>query len=315
MPELPEVTTTVKDLNKILPSFFIKDIWTDLAKKNQKVKQFKNTLKDKKFFDKFKREIKGSKIKNVERRAKYILIHLNNKKTILVHLKMTGHLLFGKYEFDKKQDKWTPAKNEKKELYDPYNRFIHVVFTLHKLKQKTTKHLVFCDVRKFGKVTMVSTDKLYEQKSPLSLLGPEPLDLKFNFKRFKKQLLTKPNGKIKTVLMNQKVLSGIGNIYSDEMLWLSSIHPESKPTKIPEDKLKLLYVSMKKVLKKGITLGGDSTSDYRHIDGKKGNFHFNHNAYKRTNEKCGKKSCSGVIIRKVINGRSAHFCNFHQKLF
>jgi len=317
MPELPEVTTTVKALNKVLPGLFVLDVWTDLAKKDQKIKQFKNTLKDKKFFNKFRRDIKGTKVKNVERRAKYILIHLSNKKTILIHLKMTGHLLFGKYEFNKKENKWVPNEKERKELRDPYNRFIHVVFTLAKSRQRRAsyKNLVFCDARKFGKVTMIPTTKLYDKDSTLQVLGPEPLDNKFTFKQFKKRLLIKNSGKIKTLLMNQEIISGIGNIYSDEMLWIAGIHPESQPANIPDSTLKSLYKEMKEILKKGISSGGDSTSDYRHIDGKKGSFHLSHKVYKRKGKKCSKRGCSGVIIRKVINGRSAHFCKIHQKLF
>ncbi len=112
--------------------------------------------------------------------------------------------------------------------------------------------------------------------------------------------------------MDQSVIAGIGNIYSDEMLWLAGIHPESSVTAIPLPKLKLLYKSMQEVLRKGIDFGGDSLSDYRDVDGKRGDFQNHHNVYRRTNEKCGKRGCKGVILRKVIGGRSAHFCNTHQ---
>ena len=310
MPELPEVTTTVKGLKKVLPKLTIKEVWTDLAKKNQPINHFKNTLKNKSFFNKFKKEVSGAKIIDVERKAKNILIHLNNNQTILIHLKMTGHLIFGKYIFNKKENKWTPDKNERKELHDPYNRFIHVVFSFSNGKQ-----LAFCDTRKFGKVTMFPTQDLNTSKNELFKLGPEPLDPNFTFKKFKEILLDKKTGRIKNILMDQNVISGIGNIYSDEMLWLSGINPESIPAKINLDKLKLLYKSMKEVLNKGIRFGGDSTSDYRNIDGARGNFQAKHNVYKKKGEKCRKKGCSGVIIRKVIGGRSAHFCNKHQKLF
>jgi formamidopyrimidine-DNA glycosylase len=115
--------------------------------------------------------------------------------------------------------------------------------------------------------------------------------------------------------MNQAIISGIGNIYSDEMLWLSDINPLSNPKNISEKNLKTLFSSMKKVLLRGIKFGGDSTSDYRNIDGARGNFQGKHNVYKKNNEKCSKIGCRGVIIRKVIDGRSAHFCSLHQKLF
>lgn len=301
MPELPEVTTTVNGLQKVLPRLTILDVWTDLAKKDQKIKHFKETIKDLKFYTKFRKEIKGKKVINVERRAKNILINLTGDNTILIHLKMTGHLLYGEYL--KKGSKWE-AKHDGP-LKDPYNRFIHVVFSL-----SNGKHLAFSDSRKFGKVTILKT-----KKNNFEEIGPEPLDLSFTLSKFKKQILTKPNWKIKTTLMSQSVIAGIGNIYSDEMLWLSNIHPESLPSKIPNVLISKLYNEMKKVLIKGIDFGGDSMSDYRNIDGLKGDFQHHHNVYKKKGTKCLKKGCNGDIIRKVVNGRSAHFCNVHQKLF
>ncbi len=308
MPELPEVTTTVNGLKRAIVGSVVSDVWTDLSKKKT-VKQFNETIKNEKFFKKFKKQIVGAKVISVERRAKNILINLSNRETILIHLKMTGHLIYGKYVFNKKENKWAPDKNERKELHDPYNRFIHVVFSF-----KNGKHLIFSDARKFGKVTIIKTDQINNAEH-LGSVGPEPLDKSFTISKFKEKLMSKPNGKIKMVLMDQSIIAGIGNIYSDEMLWLSSIHPESKPSKIPESLFKLLYESMKIVLKKGINFGGDSMSDYRNIEGKKGNFQSHHNVYQKTNDKCGKKGCSGVIIRKVIGARSAHFCSKHQKLY
>jgi formamidopyrimidine-DNA glycosylase len=309
MPELPEVTTTVKGLQKVLPELIIVDVWTDLAKKTQPIKQFKDTIKSDIFFKSFKKKTLGQKIINVERRAKNILINISGGYTILIHLKMTGHLLYGNYVFDKKENKWSPDVKERAALFDPYNRFIHVVFTF-----SNGKHLVFCDSRKFGKVTIVPTLNK-ENTQHLKNIGPEPLDKSFTFPKFKDHLLLKPNWKIKTVLMDQSIIAGIGNIYSDEMLWLASIHPESNPNKVPEKQLLKLYTSMKEVLRKGIDFGGDSMSDYRNIHGLRGDFQNHHNVYKKKGEKCGKIGCRGVIIRKVINGRSAHFCNIHQKLF
>ena len=309
MPELPEVTTTVNGLNKKISNLSINSVWTDLAKKNQTIKQFKSTIKDAIFFEKFKKEIIGKKILNVKRRAKNILINIEENKTILIHLKMTGHIIYGDYVYNKKENKWNPDIKERRELHDPYNRFIHVVFSLSNNKQ-----FVFCDSRKFGKVTLIPSNS-ENNNVHLNNIGPEPLDKNFNYEKFKQRLLLRKNNNIKTVLMDQSIIAGIGNIYSDEMLWLSSINPESKPIKIPEKQLKNLFTSMKEILTKGINFGGDSMSDYRNIDGKKGNFQNHHNVYKKKNEKCGKKGCNGVILRKVINGRSAHFCDTHQKIY
>jgi formamidopyrimidine-DNA glycosylase len=316
MPELPEVTTTVNGLQKVLPGLVFKDVWTDLTKKKT-IKQFNETIKNEKFFQEFKKKIIGKKILKVERRAKNILIHISGGYSILIHLKMTGHLLFGEYEkvvsSKQKVVGWKPHKDERKELHDPYNRFIHVVFTFGK-----GKNLAFCDSRKFGKVTITKTSDL--EDSHFKNTGPEPLEKSFTFTKFKEALETSSakasaSRRIKTVLMDQSIIAGIGNIYSDEMLWLASIHPESNPNKIPKRQMGQLYKAMKLVLLKGIDFGGDSMSDYRNIDGKRGNFQNEHNVYQKKNEKCGRKGCRGVIMRKVINGRSAHFCNNHQKMF
>jgi len=304
MPELPEVTTTVKGLQKVLPGLRIAGVWTDLARKNP-IKQFKETIKSEAFFKKFKKEVTGAKVVNVERRAKNILINLNNNKTILIHLKMTGHILYGPYV---KKVAWKP-KEKSGPLHDPYNRFIHVVFTL-----SNGKHFVMCDARKFGKVTMLNT-KTAHTTIHLKNIGPEPLDKKFTFEKFKQRLLIRKTWSIKTVLMDQNIIAGIGNIYSDEMLWASNIHPDSSPSNIPDKLLKVLYKEMRDVLNKGIDFGGDSMSDYRDVDGNRGQFQNHHNVYRKKGERCGKKNCKGVIIRKVIGGRSAHFCNVHQKLF
>lgn len=309
MPELPEVTTTVKGLQKVLPGLVIRDIWTDLAKKNQPLKQFKETIKNESFYKKFREGVIGVRVVNVERRAKNILINLSNAKTILIHLKMTGHIIYGEYVYDKKNNKWSPHKDERSSLHDPYNRFVHVVFTLSNGKQ-----FVMCDSRKFGKVTILDTASAHTTVH-LKNIGPEPLDKSFTFEKFAKSIKTKKAGSIKTILMDQSVIAGIGNIYSDEMLWASGIHPESNPNKVPVLELKKLYKEMRDVLNKGIDFGGDSMSDYRDVDGKKGKFQNHHNVYRKKGELCVKRGCLGVIIRKVIGGRSAHFCNVHQKLF
>ena len=309
MPELPEVTTTVNGLQRVLPSLRISSVWTDLAKKKVSRKDFEHTIKSEKFFNNFKKLVIGAKVLNVERRAKNILINLNNGYTILIHLKMTGHLIYGDYVYNKKGNAWLPHKNERASLHDPYNRFVHVVFTF-----SNKKHLAFCDSRKFGKVTILETKDAHNTIH-LKGVGPEPLEENFTLADFKNVLMKKPNWPTKQILMDQYTIAGIGNIYSDEMLWLASIHPESKINKIPNEYIKVLFKSMKQVLKKGIDFGGDSMSDYRDINGERGRFQNHHNVYQKKNEKCGKKGCTGVIIRSIIGGRSAHYCPTHQKLF
>lgn len=286
MPELPEVETTTRGLRKKITGLIIKDVWTDL---NTKDKRQNEAIANPKYFKIFKKEVVGRKVLSIERRAKNILINLNGGKTILVHMKMTGHLMYGKYK------------------KDPINRFVHFAATFNN-KEK----LYFSDARKFGKITLLNTKTAHDTKH-LNNIGPEPLDKKFGLKEFKKALKKKSGGKIKTVLMDQSVIAGIGNIYSDEILWRAGVHPEKKVSKIKERELKLIYKAMKETLKKGIVFGGDSMSDYRNIDGLSGKFQLHHEAYRRTGGKCRKKGCRGTITRKIINGRSAHFCSIHQK--
>jgi len=173
MPELPEVETTTQGLQKEIVGLKIIAVWTDL---NTKDKRKKEDIANPKYFKFFKKEIIGKKILSVERRAKNILINISSSKTILIHMKMTGHLLFGKYKFLKEEARWSPGENGP--LADPYNRFVHVVFSL-----TGRKHLVFSDARKFGKITLLETKKVHTSRH-LKNLGPEPLKNEFNFNIF-----------------------------------------------------------------------------------------------------------------------------------
>ncbi len=283
MPELPEVETTTKGLRKTILGLIIKNAWTDLSTKD---KRKNDTLANPKYFKVFKKEVLNKKILSVERRAKNILINISENKTILIHLKMTGYLFYGK---------------------DPKIKFAHVIFTL-----SNGNYLVFSDLRKFGKITLLDTKTAYNSKH-LNNIGPEPLEEQFTITNFKLRINKKPNGKIKTVLMDQSIIAGIGNIYSDEILWRAGVHPERKVSKLRKLEIELIFKAIKETLKKGINFGGDSMSDYKNIYGLPGKFQLHHEAYKRTGEKCRKPHCKGVIKRKVINGRSAHFCSVHQK--
>ncbi|MEK7104527.1 MAG: bifunctional DNA-formamidopyrimidine glycosylase/DNA-(apurinic or apyrimidinic site) lyase [Patescibacteria group bacterium] len=288
MPELPEVETTVRGLRKTIVGLIIKDVWTDLATKD---KRQRDAVANTEYFKIFKKNIKNKKIKSIERQAKNILINLSDNKTILIHMKMTGHLLF----------------NNK-------DKFVHVIFSL-----SNKNYLAFSDMRKFGKITLLDPEGKSTsygagtKTSYLAHLGPEPLDKNFTAKKLEEKLKTKSSGKIKTVLMDQTVVAGIGNIYSDEILWQSGIHPERKIKDIKNEEFKKIFTAMREILKKSISLGGDSMSDYINLFGKKGKFQLCHNAYRRTGKKCKRKNCKGIILRKMINSRSAHFCSIHQR--
>ncbi len=302
MPELPEVQTTVDDVRR-LKGLRIVDVWTDyFSSLYENHKQIKN----KKFFNHFKKRVVGRKIVGAKRRAKNVLIELDSGDTVLVHMKMTGHLLYGKYE-KKKENKKTfwRALGKGPLRDDSFNQFIHLVFSL-----SNGKHLVLSDVRKFAKVTIFSKMELEEE---FKKFGPEPLDKNFTPKILERMLKLKPNGKIKQVLMDQSVVSGIGNIYSDEILWASGINPLRKALSLSKSEIGKIYKNTRIILKKGINFGGDSLSDYRQLDGKRGRFQHEHRAYRETGKTCSKKGCGGKIMRMMIGGRSTHFCNKHQK--
>ena len=165
--------------------------------------------------------------------------------------------------------------------------------------------LALSDTRKFAKIILGKKEDL-ENLPELKELGPEPLDKNFKFNDFKKIISVK-TGKIKQVLMDQKVISGIGNIYSDDILWLARINPFKPANKISDDKLKELFKAIRAILAKAIELRGTSVSDFRDTAGKKGRYSDIRLAYQREGEKCLRND-GGIIIRKKIGGRSAHFC-------
>lgn len=286
MPELPEVQTTVSGLDRKIRGLVITDVWTEY---NSPYFHGGDTIKDPEYFKYFKKLVTRAKIKNVTRRAKNILIHLSNDYTILIHMKMTGHVMYGNY-------------NRK----DPFNRFIRLIFYL-----SNGKTMELCDTRKFAKVTLLPSKTMHETIH-LKGIGPEPLEKEFTFDIFKKQLNIRPQYKIKLALLDQTLIAGIGNIYSDESLWRSGIHPETLVRKIDDSKLRELYKAIRNTLSMGIDFGGDSMSDYRNIDGERGKFQEKHMAYKRKGEKCLKKGCKGKIVRIVVGGRGTHYCDVHQ---
>ncbi|MEK7163256.1 MAG: bifunctional DNA-formamidopyrimidine glycosylase/DNA-(apurinic or apyrimidinic site) lyase [Patescibacteria group bacterium] len=305
MPELPEVETTVNGIKKHLVGLTIEDVWTDY---NSPLHTKSDNIKNPEYFKFFKKEVIGAGIADASRRGKNILVHLSGNWTILIHMKMTGHVMYGRYEFapGPRGGRWVateigPLRD------DPFNRFVHFIINF-----SNGESMALADMRKFAKVTLVKTNEL--GSSPhLSAHGPEPLDKSFTVKRFKETLCKKQNSPVKTALINHEVISGIGNIYSDEILWRAGIHPLERVKNIPDKKWPAIWKAMKETLLEGIDFGGDSMSDYRNIHGERGKFQERHNAYRRTGEKCKKPSCGGVIARIKVGGRSAHFCDRHQK--
>lgn len=293
MPELPEVQTIVNDLNKKVKGLIITNVWTDWPK------YFKRS---KGGFDGFKKTVRGKKILKVWRLGKNIIFDLSDSKKMLIHQKMTGHLLIGTWNME--HGTW--VSKQRGVLADRVNGYIHAMFYLNKGKM-----MGFSDLRKFGKILMASK-KDFNNLEDVKHIGPDPLKPSFKLKEFK-SLITKKRGVIKKVLMDQNVVSGIGNIYADDILFTAKIHPLKKVEKLNGRELKAIFDATKKILKKAVKLRGTSTSDYRDTSGKKGGYGNVRLVYHREGEKCP-RNCGGIIKRIKIGSRSAHFCSVCQRL-
>ena len=171
--------------------------------------------------------------------------------------------------------------------------------------------LALSDLRKFAKVELWKTKELKESEE-LKSLGPEPLEKDLTFDKFKEVLSKKKGGKIKQILMDQTIIAGIGNIYSDEILWQAKIHPFQALSKLSDADLKKIYQAMRRILPLAIKLGGESISDYRRPSGEKGYFDKERKVYRREGEKCSR--CGGIIEKAKLAGRSAHYCPKCQRL-
>jgi formamidopyrimidine-DNA glycosylase len=290
MPELPEVETTIRGLRKKIVGRKIQSVWTNTP----------NIIR-KGSFKKFEKNIKNLKILDIKRRAKNILIYLSNNYLLLIHQKMTGHLLYGKWRIEKNE----PISILSGSFNERENQYIRLLFFFDNNWQ-----LALSDMRKFAKVILDKKEKI-ENSKELKELGPEPLEKNFDFKKFQ-SILKNKKGRIKTILMNPKIISGIGNIYSDEILWESKVNPFKKINELNEKELKKIFLSIKNILKKAIELKGTSISDYRDVEGEKGYYSEKRKVYQREKEKCFR--CKSIIERKKINNRSAHFCPVCQKL-
>ncbi|MDI6733972.1 MAG: bifunctional DNA-formamidopyrimidine glycosylase/DNA-(apurinic or apyrimidinic site) lyase [Patescibacteria group bacterium] len=314
MPELPEVETIVQGLNKKIKNRIIEDLWTDWPKYFQLPKSkiaFLNRVKNK-------------KILNAERRGKNILFNLSNNYILLIHQKLSGHLMVGKWQYFPKGfkasksnsklniawrgAKWIPS-NKNSSIAEPINRFIRLIFFLN-----DGNMIALSDLRRFAKV-LCGPKKEILNLPEIKNLGSDPLDLKFTFKRFKeifKPLANKKKGKIKQILMDQTFISGIGNIYADEILWEAKIHPLTKIRKLNIKDFQRIFTAIKKILKKAVQLRGTSIDDYRDVSGKKGNYSKELKVYQKENDFC--RRCDAKIKRIAINNRSSHYCPRCQKL-
>jgi len=276
MPELPEVETVIKGLRPLVTDKVVTGV--EIREKNM-IAYPKNNV------EAFKNSLIGSKIEAINRRGKYIIIELDTGKNMVIHLRMTGKLLV----------------KEVKEFRDKHT---HVIFSLN-----DGQEIRFNNIRKFGRVYLI--DKKYpEQAGGLADLGPEPLSDNLTVEDFKK-LFNNRRALMKSLLLNQHFIAGIGNIYADEILFRAGVKPDRTADTLSEEEKERIYHQMREILKKGIIYGGTSFSDYVNAFGEKGSFQEELRVHQREGEKC--YSCGTKIKKIKVSGRSTYFCPQCQK--
>lgn len=283
MPELPEVETVRVGLQKLVVGKQIESINFDWNK------SFPISDKDQSNY------ILGRKVSAVRRRAKLLIIDLDNDYSLIVHLRMTGQLVYR----DDKNNFGAGHPNDSLigVLPDKSTR-VQFIFS-------DQSKLFFNDQRKFGYINLVKSSNL-DSIPFVASLGPEPLEESFTFNRFMEYLSRKKHSQIKAALLDQKVISGIGNIYADESLWMSKIHPTTKIENVSNQKLRVLHQSIIDVLRLSISKGGSTDRNYVNAEGKKGSYIEFANVFRKENQPCPR---CGHIIRKIrVAGRGTHIC-------
>jgi len=232
----------------------------------------------------FSGRLAGQTVDAVGRRGKWLVMTLSSGQAMLIHLRMTGQLLLSD-----------------ESLADECH--VRAVFSLD-----DGRRLVFADMRKFGRICLLDDPEII-----LSRLGPEPLSSEFTAARLKAMLSTR-RGRIKPLLLNQRFLAGLGNIYADEALWRARIHPFRRADEFTEDEIRRLHRAMRAVLRAAIARGGTTLSDgtYRRVDGEAGAYAAQLAAYGRAGEPCPR--CGTSIERVKLGGRGTHFCPACQPL-
>jgi formamidopyrimidine-DNA glycosylase len=289
MPELPEVEVVKRSLDNKVQNLIIKKVKINDDKLRYRID--KNET----------RKIVGLKFIKIKRRSKFLLFFLSRNTVMVVHLGMTGKLIFvNKKNIKHKTSFYYNINEEKDQKHD------RVVFFLNK-----NQKLIYNDVRKFGFIKFFN-NKNFNDSLHLNNLGPEPLGKKFSYPYFRKYTSGK-NRVIKDIMMDQKFVSGIGNIYANEILFLSKIKPTRKVKTLKYLEIKKIIKFTKSVLYNSIKLGGSSIKDFSSSNGKKGSFQQRFNVYGKKNETCSNRNCKNKISRSTISNRSTFFCSKCQK--
>jgi formamidopyrimidine-DNA glycosylase len=287
MPELPEVETVKRGLAEILPGRIITAIDYDWPK------SFPNANADVNNF------LIGSSVSDVTRRAKVLIISLSTNYSLVIHLKMTGQLVFrGEQNFGAGH----PNNSLIGELPDKSTR-VTLTFS-------DKSKLFFNDQRKFGWMRLFPSSEVMNLDF-FKKLGPEPLATNFSATDFRNRLVRRVNSNIKAVLLDQTVIGGVGNIYADESLWGAKINPKTLVRNLTNGKIRTLYTELITVLKLSIDKGGSTDRNYVDAFGKKGSYLAFAKVFRREGLPCPR--CGSIIIKTRVAGRGTHICPKCQK--
>ena len=283
MPELPEVEIVRQSLNKKIKQ-----------KKVKKVIVRNRNLRSKIPLN-FESYLEGKKMIKVKRFSKYLILCLSNDSYCLLHLGMSGTVHIVK---DKKKKFITNASFYNSPFLPKKHNHVEIIFENFKI--------VYNDPRRFGFFQILNNRYLLKKK--FAKLGPEPFQSEFNLKYISSYFKGKKKN-IKNFLIDQNFVSGIGNIYASEILFLSNINPNKRVYLLKKEDCKKIIINSRKVLTKAIKKGGSSIRDFKNILGKRGTFQNNFKVYDRNGLNCKRSECKGIIQKKNISNRSTFFCN------
>jgi formamidopyrimidine-DNA glycosylase len=288
MPELPEVETVRIGLQRLLPGRIIRTVDFDWQK------SFPNAPMDVQTF------LIGASILHVTRRAKVLLIELSSGYSLVIHLKMTGQLVFRS-----QMERFGAGHPNDSLIGDLPDRSTRVTLAF-----ADGSHVYFNDQRKFGWMRLIPTVEVMNLDF-FKKVGPEPLSADFSWQQLRDRAMRRKGSNIKAVLLDQTVLAGIGNIYADESLWGAKIHPTTLVKNLSDAKFKLLHQELVSVLKLAIEKGGSTDKNYVNAEGKRGSYMDFARVFRRENLACPR--CGTTIIKSRVAGRGTHTCPRCQK--
>jgi formamidopyrimidine-DNA glycosylase len=283
MPELPEVEVVRIGLSDLIVGKEISSVEHDWKK------SFPNSVEDVNAF------IIGANITSVRRRAKVLLVDLSSAYSLVIHLKMTGQLVFRSPQAS--FGAGHPSDSLIGRLPDKSTR---VIFTF-----SDSSSLFFNDQRKFGWVRLLPTVEI-PNIDFMRKVGPEPLEADFTPDQFIKRFSRRPNTSIKAALLDQSVIAGVGNIYADESLWGAKLHPQSQVKSISKKKLHELYDEIRTVMTLSIAKGGSTDKNYVNAEGKRGSYIDFARVFRREGTPC--ERCGTIIQKMRVAGRGTHIC-------